>query len=489
MSLSQAMGGPSVPQDFAPPMMTMTADGTFQNVQWAQGAPPMTSKAPQQAEAAVAMEVAPSLVGSIVEPALPTHTFSVQFVANFEDGAGRTVYEIEVTGPDGACWTIQKRYSEVRELYDLVKLYLNDRLPPIPGKTLFGNRNPVFIAERQTGLQRCLNGTLQLVASQKPSILGYVSSFLGCAEQTGRGRTLVATDRRQTCNNRQLHVDSSAPPARTAARLCHPDTIPPPRAVSLEGRTSVGQWHKRTAERSMTPMRAEGTPARQQTHLLTRSMTPMRSVSTTSHSIPPHASEIPSDHVQRPRRWSRRHQPQQAVGQSATGSCVAETQNLVGTQGRGVVAELPMAGEMRCAAAQSSADTGAGTPRSSTECREAAEHGKVVAEGESAAGSARVTEVRGEVSEAQNATSCPGHVEPVPETPPRPAASFRTSPSPAPHGDSWDWPLSRPEKRERVRLIDRDIAHMDHEILKDELEQLRSARGSRTDTPSKRPSV
>jgi len=53
---------------------------------------------------------------------------------------------------------------------------------------------------------------------------------------------------------------------------------------------------------------------------------------------------------------------------------------------------------------------------------------------------------------------------------------LESNPSPAPHGDAWDWPLSRHEKKERVRLIDQHMGALEHKALESEIEQLRSGR-------------
>merc|ERR1711862_342 len=51
-------------------------------------------------------------------------------------------------------------------------------------------------------------------------------------------------------------------------------------------------------------------------------------------------------------------------------------------------------------------------------------------------------------------------------------------------GNSWDWPLSRNEKQERLRLIDRHVSSLDREALLGEIEHLRTScdRSSRPST-------
>lgn len=43
-----------------------------------------------------------------------------------------------------------------------------------------------------------------------------------------------------------------------------------------------------------------------------------------------------------------------------------------------------------------------------------------------------------------------------------------------PIGDSWDWPLTRHEKKARILLIDKNVIQMDRQFLQDELSILRS---------------
>ncbi|CAE8614996.1 unnamed protein product [Polarella glacialis] len=107
--------------------------------------------------------------------------FSVKFVGNTAvDGA--TTYIIKVTNPDGVSWTLQKRYREIRELHDELRLRHGDILPPIPGKRLWGNQEPAFVAQRQIGLEQYLQGVLQIERDVRtPALL----QFLGTPTQSG----------------------------------------------------------------------------------------------------------------------------------------------------------------------------------------------------------------------------------------------------------------------------------------------------------------
>lgn len=85
--------------------------------------------------------------------------YSVSFIRNaLIEGA--TTYTIKVTDPEGRTWNIQKRYREIRDLDDELRR-AGAVVPQIPGKKFFGNSDPVFIAQRQIGLQQYLQGVLQ----------------------------------------------------------------------------------------------------------------------------------------------------------------------------------------------------------------------------------------------------------------------------------------------------------------------------------------
>lgn len=87
--------------------------------------------------------------------------YKVQFVGNTSID-GNTTYTIKVSNPDGDTWKIEKRYSEIRELHEALRLRHGNILPAVPGKKLFGNQDPAFIAARQVGLQQYLEGVLQI---------------------------------------------------------------------------------------------------------------------------------------------------------------------------------------------------------------------------------------------------------------------------------------------------------------------------------------
>ncbi|CAJ1375348.1 unnamed protein product [Effrenium voratum] len=110
--------------------------------------------------------------------------YHVKFIGN-TSAEGHTTYVIKVTNSDGASWNVQKRYRELRELHDELKLRYPENLPQFPAKRFFGNNDPAFITSRQAALEQYLLGVLALEPEVKTLVL---RQFLGgpplSAEQT-----------------------------------------------------------------------------------------------------------------------------------------------------------------------------------------------------------------------------------------------------------------------------------------------------------------
>merc|ERR1711933_632369 len=107
--------------------------------------------------------------------------YAVKFVGN-SSADGHTTYFIKVTGPDEESWNLKKRYKELRDLHDQLRFRYSDSLPPFPGKRLWGNQDPAFIASRQVALQQYLDGVLKLEREVRtPALL----QFLGAPLQHG----------------------------------------------------------------------------------------------------------------------------------------------------------------------------------------------------------------------------------------------------------------------------------------------------------------
>eukprot|EP00922_Rhytidocystis_sp_ex-Travisia-forbesii_P053274 GHVS01078998.1.p1 GENE.GHVS01078998.1~~GHVS01078998.1.p1 ORF type:complete len:366 (-),score=68.23 GHVS01078998.1:30-1127(-) len=90
-----------------------------------------------------------------------TDGFRVVFVGNVQKD-GHTEYKIQVTDPSESCWCIHKRYREVRELHDQMKLRYPEHLTWFPARRFFGNSETKFIDERQRELQRYMQRLMLL---------------------------------------------------------------------------------------------------------------------------------------------------------------------------------------------------------------------------------------------------------------------------------------------------------------------------------------
>ncbi|KAF4654844.1 hypothetical protein FOZ61_007994 [Perkinsus olseni] len=102
--------------------------------------------------------------------------FKAKFVGNNSQD-GYTEYFIEVSNlSNGDKWTVSRRYREIRELHDHLKLKYPDRIPKIPGKKLWGTMDPHFIEERQRGLQAYMDGVLAIEPDVRTRVL---QKFLG----------------------------------------------------------------------------------------------------------------------------------------------------------------------------------------------------------------------------------------------------------------------------------------------------------------------
>lgn len=327
---------------------------------------------------------------------------------------------------------MHKRYSEVRELHDTLRLWLQDKLPPIPGRRLFGNHEPVFIEERRLGLQRYLNGTLHIIASQMPSLQGFVGQFLGWEQSFGsrRGRTLGAAHRKGK--------DSSVSPAPRGWSFGR--GMPTPRAVSLDCASAVPSHGRMRLAQEQHPH-----------HVLSRSMTPSRNKASVSHSVPPGAGEVPAEGC-RVRRWSRQQQSTEAEAASEHGTGGYRARS-VALKAQGVAIGAQCRSE---SAGQEDTEP----------CRSPSN----VVEAESGGCSSPVQGV-GVATACLEAATAAADIAANLE-----AALPHTSrePSPPPHGESWDWPLTRHEKKERLRLIDQQMTDLDQKALIGEIEQLRS---------------
>lgn len=79
--------------------------------------------------------------------------YTVDFFGNAEID-GHTDYYIRVNDlKTNQSWELTKRYREIRELHEHLKLRYPDKIPTFPGKRIFNSLDPEFVRERQRGLQ------------------------------------------------------------------------------------------------------------------------------------------------------------------------------------------------------------------------------------------------------------------------------------------------------------------------------------------------
>lgn len=145
--------------------------------------------------------------------------YYARFVSN-NPSSGYTVYDVEVRAPDGACWVFQTRYSEVQALHE--RLWLSGyALPSMPGKRLFGNQDPMFLARRMAELQHVLDGALMLDPQvQHPALRNFVTGGLdyrggGCSSTSFGGSAVqpYAAVRAESARPRFRLGGSSVPSA------------------------------------------------------------------------------------------------------------------------------------------------------------------------------------------------------------------------------------------------------------------------------------
>lgn len=109
--------------------------------------------------------------------------YSVKFVGN-STTEGTTIYVIKVTNGESETWNIEKRYSEIRELYEKLRGVHGDAIAQFPGKKMFGSTDPAFITSRQLGLQSWFDAVLRLEPNiQTPAL----KEFVGAPRSQGGG--------------------------------------------------------------------------------------------------------------------------------------------------------------------------------------------------------------------------------------------------------------------------------------------------------------
>eukprot|EP00921_Rhytidocystis_pertsovi_P022936 GHVQ01036539.1.p1 GENE.GHVQ01036539.1~~GHVQ01036539.1.p1 ORF type:complete len:250 (+),score=30.52 GHVQ01036539.1:263-1012(+) len=87
----------------------------------------------------------------------PVQGYRVTFVGNTTTVYGHTEYIIHVRPPSEdpvKSWFVNKRYREIRELHDHMKLVYPEHLSWFPAKRLFRNMDSAFVEQRQRDLQK-----------------------------------------------------------------------------------------------------------------------------------------------------------------------------------------------------------------------------------------------------------------------------------------------------------------------------------------------
>mmetsp|Transcript_59736 Transcript_59736/g.142132 ORF Transcript_59736/g.142132 Transcript_59736/m.142132 type:complete len:337 (+) Transcript_59736:32-1042(+) len=209
----------------------------------------------------------------LLDPAEVSHCIAVRFVSTAEC-LGHTVYQIEVTAESARRWFVEKRYSDVRELYQRLSMWLSERQPPIPGKRLWGNHDADFIQERRIGLERYLSRTIHMLAEERPFLLGtLMADFL--ASDPGDKEHL-----RALADGLALKQASKVPTVEAAKPVAE--------SVAM----------------AVKPLTAQSRQAGTR-HSGVRSVTPLRHPQPDLGSAAGRRSDTP---CRRQRRWSRRHQ-------------------------------------------------------------------------------------------------------------------------------------------------------------------------------------
>jgi hypothetical protein len=268
--------------------------------------------------------------------------------------------------------------------------------------------------ERQAGLERYLNGTLRIVGSHQLGLLQcLVAQFLGgeVPIDVQRGRTFSASFTSGGKDDR-LSYSGRKDTSAPPGHRCNQHFVSQLRAASADG--SLHQMVPRT---QINISHSQPPANLQQNAAPVASSTRCLSRSVTPESC----SDAPLP--QRQRRWSRRHYNR--------------------TQGETICAE------------DSRDDQKTSLPETPEIVSNVADY----------------KSTRREDNKSKESRSSP-HAQ-VCQRQQHEAASQGSVGVDA--GKSWDWPLSRDEKQERVRLIDRRVNSLDREALLGEIEQLRTS--------------
>lgn len=104
------------------------------------------------------------------------HGYQVQITDHLDKG--HTAYRIEVTGPYGTKWVVETRYSKLRSLYGELKQH-NPHKIEFPPKKFFGNKEPQFVSQRRSGLQKYLDALFDTVKESRVNAIPPLARFFG----------------------------------------------------------------------------------------------------------------------------------------------------------------------------------------------------------------------------------------------------------------------------------------------------------------------
>mmetsp|Transcript_120591 Transcript_120591/g.348496 ORF Transcript_120591/g.348496 Transcript_120591/m.348496 type:complete len:240 (+) Transcript_120591:88-807(+) len=122
--------------------------------------------------------------------------YSAKFLSNTNHD-GHTAYTIRVVNPEGAVWTIVRRYREINELHEALRLR-HEGLPRMPAKRLWGNTDPAFVSQRQQQLQDYLEGVLRIdPAASTPALKSFLGSPSPQTERSSSRGYLQIIDKMQ----------------------------------------------------------------------------------------------------------------------------------------------------------------------------------------------------------------------------------------------------------------------------------------------------
>lgn len=373
-----------------------------------------------------------------------------------------TEYQLRVIAPDGRCWYVSSRYSEMRELHEGLRMWYGGMLPAFPGKRLLAHLDPNFMARRMVELQAYLDGVLRLDGQARQPSLRH---FLACEAALA----LLAAS---------ASASTGATAAGAAGAAC--------RGICVSG-CACGQCSRargRTTERWSGTSRPNGAPVA----IGTRSVEPAASrgafgVDPCARSEEPPACRsvvgagdlLEKPPASRPRRWSRRGTREQDANEAAATPFLdapakgrwryfvpEDAEQMPTSTSAKEVATPPSApATFASASPQVAAQALATLPKLDLSAivgpplapRQA--RGDMSSVGRSAFAPSDDTESQPQRVRFSHPSALPRRGETI--VPELVVGGLLPCP---PGSDSWDWPLSRCEAKVRIVLVERKMASL-----------------------------